>query len=109
MSEKIAAIVKRDHRGTPKGYPGVMGEATAYYLNPPLEQADWDSGTTQSHTYVWVSQAAPLGDWETYIFPADSEGVPTSWGELDGSRKGFISPDDLMRELGYEVIGQPEW
>lgn len=108
MNEKIAAIVKRDHRDTPGDYPGVMGEATTYYLDPPLEQAAWDTGATQSHAYVWVSQAAPLGDWETYIFPADSDGEVTSWGELDGSRKGLVTPDNLMRELGYKVIGQPE-
>mgnify|MGYP003388807107 CR=1 FL=1 len=93
MTKKTAAIIKR----TP-GYPGVIGEATSYYLDPPLE----------GHTYVWVSQAAPLGNWETYIFPANETGEVTDWGELDGSRKGNVDPDDLMRELGYHVIGQPE-
>ena len=107
MTEKVAAIIKRDRRETPVGYPGVIGQATTYYLDPPIEQADWRTDAVQSHAYVWVSQAAPLGEWETYIFPCDSDGAVTDWFELDGSRKGNIDPDDLMRELGYKVIGQP--
>ena len=108
MTKKTAAIIKRERRDTPADYPGVMGEATSYYLDPPLESVGWNTDGPKSYRYVWVSQAAPLGEWATYIFPANEAGELTDWGELDGSRKGNIDPDDLMRELGYRVIGQPE-
>jgi hypothetical protein len=111
MGEKVAAIVKFDERRADGYYPLILGECVTYYLDPPLESVstdrDTDEETVNSHTYVWVSQAAPLGDWETYIFASNEDGEVTDWGELDGSRKGYVTPDDLMRELGYKVIGRP--
>lgn len=85
------------------GYPGKMGPCAAYRLEPPLINIDWDD-SEESHEYIFVSQAAPLFMWETYIFAADENGEVNNWGELDGSRKGYITPDDLLRELGYEVV-----
>jgi len=40
---------------------------------------------------------------ETYIFPANKEGVIINYGELEGSRKGIIKPSALLRELNYVV------
>ncbi len=82
-----------------------LGPACVYRVDPPIVQSSWDDEEPPAvHEYVWVSQAAPLGNWETYIFAADEVGTVTDWSELDGSRKGYITPDDLMREIGYEIV-----
>ena len=68
---------------------------------------DWqdDDGDAPQHSYVIVSQANVMfSGWETYIFPATPEGKVTDWGELPGSRKGYITPDDLLTILDYEVV-----
>ena len=68
--------------------------ACVYHVDPPIE----------GYQYVFVSQVnAMFSGWETYIFPADEKGEVIDWGELDGSRRGCISPDDLMIELGYSI------
>lgn len=63
----------------------------------------------QQHYYlsdvgnVIVSQVYGEFAKETYIFPASDEGEITEWLEMKGSRKGSVTPHDLLIEIGYEV------
>ena len=79
------------------------GTAHLYRVDPPVSWED-NEGKKQKTNFIVVSQTnAFLIGWETYIFPADKNGKVQSWAELEGSRKGDISPDDLLREIGYLV------
>ena len=94
MMEMIARRLKIETGRESTGV-SVRADACSYHVSPPIEGFE----------YVWVSQAnAIFTGWETYIFPADESGNVTDWGELDGSRRGYISPDGLMIELGYSII-----
>jgi|JI10StandDraft_1071094.scaffolds.fasta_scaffold28962_5 hypothetical protein len=53
------------------------------------------------HEYVRISAASVLGDPETYVFPADSTGVITDYGELDASFKGACDIGRALEEMGY--------
>ena len=77
-----------------------LGPAASYSLNPPLLNAR----DGKEYRFVWVSQSGVFGEWESFIFPADENGKAIGYRELSGSRKGFISPDALMAELGYQVV-----
>lgn len=84
---------------------GFRGDARLYRLSPPISQTDWD-GESESHEYVIVSAIASAFDTmrdETYIFPADSEGNITSWGELDGSFQGEMDHEKALSNAGYTV------
>jgi hypothetical protein len=71
------------------------GEAYRYRMEPPLE----------GHAYVIVSATVVMMSGpETYIFPAEEDGEPTSFGELDGSKRGTLSHVDVLSALGYEVV-----
>lgn len=58
------------------------------------------------YSYLYVSQIkVPLTGYETFIFPCDENGEVFDWGQLHGSVGGrYITPEDLIRELGYEVV-----
>lgn len=84
-----------------------LGIAFFYKLSEPVEYYDYDGADTilKETKFVCVSQVNAFGTgYETFIFPADESGEVVSWGELRGSRRGYISPDALMSELGWEVI-----
>ncbi len=94
--------------------PGSFGNATRniYRLSPPIEGYDWELDEADQaqpkYELVAVSQAnVPFSGPETYIFPCDEDGEIIDFGELPGSRRGSISPDSLMRELGYNVVERP--
>lgn len=52
---------------------------------------------------VIVSQILGSFANETYIFPADDAGLITDYIEMEGSRRGIVTPENLLIELGYEV------
>lgn len=61
---------------------------------PPLE----------GNTFVVVSAAfVPYTGPETYIFPSDSRGVITSWGEMKGSYRGGLSHEKALTRAGYKI------
>jgi len=75
--------------------PRFHGHAALFRLDPPLEGAE----------YVIVSAAnVAFSGPETYIFPGGENGMPTSWGELDGSRRGSFTHDEVLEDLGYTVV-----
>lgn len=69
------------------------GRAALYRMNPPYE----------GHEHVIVSAVnVPLSGPETYIFPADLNGI-ISWSELSGSQRGTLSRAAVLRDIGYNV------
>lgn len=80
------------------------GTAKLFRLSPPLKEEDWDGEITE-HEYVVVSGThAMFSGPETYIFPSDSEGEVTQWGELNGSFRGDIDIERALRHAGYSTI-----
>ena len=75
-----------------------QGHAALYQLSEPLEDYDGDS-----HEWVVVSSAnIPFdGSCETYIFPANSEGIVLDWGEMTGSTKDVYQHATALVNAGY--------
>jgi len=90
--------------------------AYVYKLDPPLVFEKGNMSVEGDFSYlptvtehVWVSgNHVQYSGPETYIFPSDHEGAVTSWLELEGSQKGFVDPDRVLRELGYEIEEKEE-
>lgn len=76
------------------------GDGRVYHVDPPHE--GWGEGPTE---FVWVSAVTlPMGlGCETYIFPCDSDGEVTSWGEMPGSIKNSLDHEEALRRAGYRV------
>lgn len=102
LEGKIAIRMEADIRS---GASGGTANRNTYRVSPPIKDYDWDDEETGEYEFVAVSQANALySGWETFIFPCDENGEITKWGELPGSRRGYVSPDDLLRELGYTIV-----
>jgi len=89
MSKKTATFLGRVN-------PDANGYQKLYRLDPPLD----------GNEHVVTSAVTVFGPWggpETYIFPADSEGIVMSWLELDGSYKGGLDHEEALTNAGYEV------
>jgi hypothetical protein len=87
-----------------KNLPSFNGTAHLYRLDPPYVDTDWEGRERGTHEHVIVSATfVPFGGPETYIFPADAEGNIADWGELDGSQKGTLDHEQVLRDAGYEV------
>lgn len=61
-----------------------------------------NNGEKTEHVVVSGCHAMFSGP-ETYIFPADSTGSITDWGELDGSFQGAIDHERALSDAGYTV------
>lgn len=79
-----------------------LGDAALYVLNPPL--AD-DDGTMHSHVVVSAVMAWGSGP-ETYIFPADSDGNVSSFGEMTGSLRGTLDHAAALGGAGYVIADE---
>lgn len=53
------------------------------------------------YAHVRISAANVMGNPETYVFPADSTGKITDYGELDASFKGACDIARALEEMGY--------
>ena len=75
-----------------------QGHAALYQLSEPLEDYDGDS-----HEWVIVSSANnPIyGGCETYIFPANSEGLVLDFGEMPGSTRDVYHHATALENAGY--------
>lgn len=74
-----------------------LGSAHAriYQTDPPLE----------GHEFVRVSKAdVPYSGPETYVFACNAKGEVSRWLELQASRKGEYSHEEVLEEAGYEVV-----
>lgn len=78
-----------------QGYrsPGsAVGHRRLFRMSPPLD----------GHQYVIASTSTVYGV-ETYLFPADSSGEITDWGDLDGSLRGVYEAEACFNSIGYQV------
>lgn len=76
-----------------------QGHAALYHLSEPLEGYDGES-----HEWVIVSSAHipfGFGGCETYIFPANSDGIVLDWSELPGSTKDVYHHATALENAGY--------
>lgn len=58
----------------------------------------------EGHRYVVVSAVQNAYVHETYLFPADSDGLITSYREMSGSIRDTTSHEEALREAGYRVL-----
>lgn len=69
--------------------------AKIYQTDPPLE----------GHEFVRVSKAVvPLTGPETYVFACSAEGEILDWRELEASRWGEYTHEEILEGAGYEVV-----
>ena len=93
-----------------------QGDAQLYKLSEPVSYEDTNfkkvDGQTEWHTkkrqtkFVVVSSisvAPDHGGSETFIFPADSNGVVQNWRELQGSQRCNASAFLVLDCLGYTL------
>jgi hypothetical protein len=101
MAERIATYVK--------DVEGFRGVAKLFKMSPPVKyesytaEGDFEFVTKTSEFVVVSATVVSFSGPETYIFPADSEGVVTSWGELDGSYRGSLNHTSALERAGYVV------
>jgi hypothetical protein len=93
-----------------------QGDAQLYKLSKPVSYEDthfkrvdgkteWDTRKSQTKFVVVssISAAPDHGGSETFIFPADSNGVVQNWSELQGSQRGNASAFLVLGGLGYTL------
>ena len=94
MQNKIAKEIKdvsHDFQGTAK----------LFRLSDSVKFIDIDTwGKTKLVIVSSIAKAFDHGGAETFIFPSDAEGKVLSWGELQGSARGFITHEQALFELG---------
>jgi hypothetical protein len=98
MSNRIAKYLRDVN-------PDARGHQKLYHVEPPTEFGSFDPESPRRTTsFVVVSKACtPYSGWETYIFPANAEGMVVDWGELPGSWSGHHSHEATLQNAGYEV------
>lgn len=74
------------------------GVAKLYEVSPNISFGD-----NENTTFIVVSKIDNEFGQETYIFPASEDGEIVDYCELDGSQKGDISHEDVLRDAGYEI------
>jgi hypothetical protein len=89
---------------------GFNGDARLFELSHPLAYRIWNSETKSDEThltsYVAVSATSTF-ETETYIFPCDSTGKVTNWGELPSSYRGGLDATRALKGAGYEAVVDP--
>lgn len=100
MMTKTAQLME----GAPKYDSGKTFQTDAkwYRVDPPM--TDYGSDEPIRHVIVSASNHPKYGIYETYIFPCDSTGKLTGWGELPGSFRGGLDHEQALRNAGYEVL-----
>lgn len=94
------------------GFGGVTsGNARLVRCETPFPFEKYDSRrgeyVTRTTRYIWVSTSCVMGEWETYAFPAYSNGKVHSWFELPGSQRhdfDMADPHDVvLGEMGVKL------
>jgi dTDP-D-glucose 4,6-dehydratase len=89
-----------------------LGNAGTYRMTEPLAFEKYNRKTNEyekrTTRYVWVSTSCVMGEWETYIFPAYSNGKVHDWSEMSGSRRHDFDLKDphgvVFADMDCEVI-----
>jgi hypothetical protein len=88
------------------------GNAACFKLAVPAKfhgfnkrTGEYEERTTR---YVWISTSCIMGQWETYAFPAYSNGKVHCWHEMYASMRHdadeFADPiAEVLKGLGYAV------
>jgi hypothetical protein len=91
---KYAIDIRQTRAGYVKTGGVELGEARLYLLSEPTESISW----------VWISASIVLGDPECYAFASNPKGEVLSWRELSLSQKGTLSPAQILKDAGYDVV-----
>lgn len=86
MSYELVGDVSEDFTGTAK-HIRLEAEVDVLDYNGDVKETTRD--------FVISSTFVPFSGAETFVFPADSDGKVTSWGELETSRKGSANWEDV--------------
>lgn len=92
----------------------LKGNARLYRVDPPVKYTTFEFDPFRREVesvtdHIIVSAVGVVGSYdgpETYIFPANAEGVVTNWGELDGSFKGSQDHEQALTRAGYTVSAE---
>jgi len=88
---------------------GFTGHASLYELDEEIGYGmDWNEpGKPAGYTrHVVVSATDVMDGPETYIFPADGDGVVLSWQEMPGSYRGGLDHAEALRRMGATIYDQ---
>jgi len=69
-------------------------DAHIFMCEPPME----------GNKFVVVSTTTTLLGPSTYVFPSTENGEVVKWLELDCSRRGVWTYEDVLYEAGYKVV-----
>lgn len=88
-----------------KALTNMRSAARLYRVEPPaVVGGGYNDEPVKTTDHIVVSAViAPYTGPETYIFAADEHGNITDWGEMDGSQRGTLDHEDVLRAAGYEV------
>lgn len=78
---------------------GALGDSCLVRVNVPVSFDAYDRKRNEYRTrttrYIWVSTSCVGGQWETYAFPAYSNGKVHSWSEMSGSQRHDFDASDM--------------
>ena len=74
--------------------PYFHGHAALYRMSPPHEGNEFVIASAANALYTGP---------ETYLFPADADGLVISWNEIEGSYRGGLSHAIAMGRAGYRI------
>lgn len=95
---KFSTYVREVDRGDRSNAFVSLGRAAIYKLSEPFAFRE-----DRSCTHVFVSSTTVMGTPETYAFPSDEDGKVLDWLELDGSQKGAVTHEVVLRDMGFPV------
>lgn len=82
---------------------GFRGNAALYLLSEPAPDV---YGVPTSYVIVSaINYAYDTGQPETFIFPADEDGLVRSYLEIDGSITGVCDHARALANAGYAIAG----
>ena len=90
-----------------KSLTGFLGDARLYKLSHAVKYDEpWgkDDPPARSTRFVVVSAIHGMFGAETYIFPANASGAVVDWGELNGSGKGSLTHEWVLKDAGFKVV-----
>lgn len=78
------------------------GDARLYAVTPS-QVAKLSCGRVEFGFVVVSAAVVPFSGPECFMFAAYESGEPIAWTELDGSEKGHLSHERVLKRAGYVV------